>query len=269
MHEPALSLRKTAKACGVSLKTSFTMRHRILDVLSSANAESRLDGIVKADETFLDLSFKGNHFRGDFKLPREPHHRGHTQTQRGHSLHKVCLITAIDRESDTLIRVSNLGVPTAGDLSDTLHATMPAGTMLCTNQTSAYIALAQQESVNLVQLHGGRIKHGLYHIQNVNQLHSPLKAFLRLFHGVSTKYLPKYMTWLQAMVFCDSSSRKFERATDFLETAACTRTVRGIAARPVIPLFSTRQLADLDGVLLRMGEKELEARKSKFATGNP
>ena len=239
------------------------MRHRILDTLSSANAESRLDGIVEADETFLDLSFKGNHSRGNFKLPREPHHRGHTQTQRGHSLHKVCLVTAIDRESDTLIRVSNLGVPAAGDLSDTLHATMPAGTTLCTDQASGYVALAKQESVNLVQLRGGRIKHGLYHIQNVNQLHISLnKAFLRPFHGVSTKYLPNYMAWLQAMFFRDASGRKFERATDFLETAACTRTVREIAARPALPLFSTRQLAELDGVLLRMGEKELEARKN-------
>lgn len=35
--------------------------------------------------------------------------------QRGHSLHKVCLVTAIDRESDTLIRVSNLGVPPPPD----------------------------------------------------------------------------------------------------------------------------------------------------------
>lgn len=49
-----LSLRKTAKICGISLKTSFTMRHRILDTLPSANAESRLDGIVEADEKFLD-----------------------------------------------------------------------------------------------------------------------------------------------------------------------------------------------------------------------
>lgn len=63
------------------------------------------------------------------------------------------------------------------------------------------------------------------------------------------------------MVFRHASGRKFERATDFLEAAACARIIREIAARPAIPLLSTHQLADLDGVLLRMGEKELEARK--------
>ena len=64
------------------------------------------------------------------------------------------------------------------------------------------------------------------------------------------------------MVCRDASGRKFERETDFLETAACARTVREIAVQPDIPLFSTRQLADLDGVLLRMGKKDLEARKN-------
>lgn len=96
--------------------------------------------------------------------PRTSSSRPHTDA-KGHSFHKVCLVTAIDRESDTLIRVSNLGVPAAGDLSDTLHATMPAGTTLCTDQASGYVALVKQESVNLVQLRGGRIKHGLYHIK--------------------------------------------------------------------------------------------------------
>lgn len=64
------------------------------------------------------------------------------------------------------------------------------------------------------------------------------------------------------MVFRDTSGRKFERATDFLETAAYAQTIRESAARPAIPLFSTCQLADLDGVLLRMGEKEQEAQKN-------
>lgn len=36
--------------------------------------EVKLDGVVEADETFFALSFKGNHKKSNFNLPRESHH---------------------------------------------------------------------------------------------------------------------------------------------------------------------------------------------------
>lgn len=55
------SLHKTAKICNISVATAFTWRHKILDALQNMMNEVELDGIVEADETFLSLSFKGNH----------------------------------------------------------------------------------------------------------------------------------------------------------------------------------------------------------------
>lgn len=256
-----LSLRQTAKVCKISLPTAFNMRHRILNILASAHKESQLDGIVEADETFFDLSFKGNHSHSTFQLPRAPHHRGHTQTQRGSCLHKVCLLTAIDRESDTFFRVSNLGTPTTSDVNDALHASMPAGTTLCTDRASSYITFAKLESLDLVQLRGGRISHGIFHIQNVNQLHSAMKSFLRPFHGVGTKYLSNDMTWLQTMAFRDRDGRKFESAAKLLEIALCTKTTRQVATRPAVPLTSTRQMSTLNRVMRTMQAKEEEAQR--------
>ena len=43
----------------------------------------------------------------------------------------------------------------------------------------------------------GGYKHGIYHLNNVNAYHSSLKRWLRLFNGVSTKYLPNYLVWFQ------------------------------------------------------------------------
>lgn len=40
-------------------------------------------------------------------------------------------------------------------------------------------------------------KRGIYHLNNVNAYHSRLKRWLRPFNGVSTKYLPNYLTWFQ------------------------------------------------------------------------
>jgi hypothetical protein len=211
------------------------MRHRILDILASAHKESQLDGIVEADETFFDLSFKGNHSHSTFQLPRAPHHRGHTQTQRGSCLHKVCLLTAIDRESDTFFRVSNLGTPTTSDVNDALHASMPAGTTLCTDRASSYITFAKLEGLDLVRLRGGRISHGIFHIQNVNQLHSAMKSFLRPFHGVGTKYLSNDMTWLQTMAFRGSACLIQRRHAEDVVGCRFTR----FRARPSI-LLCTR-----------------------------
>lgn len=54
------SIRKSAKACDVSVKTSFYMRHRILDAIRNYQGIGELSGVVEMEETFLPESFKGN-----------------------------------------------------------------------------------------------------------------------------------------------------------------------------------------------------------------
>lgn len=46
---------------------------------------------------------------------------------------------------------------------------------------------------------------GLYHIQNVNALHSRLKQWIARFKGVATKYLDNYLAWF---LFVDSRSNE-------------------------------------------------------------
>ena len=66
-----MSIRKSAKECGINADTAFKWRHKILDSLQSMHDEVKLDGVVEADETFFALSFKGNHKKSNFSLPRE------------------------------------------------------------------------------------------------------------------------------------------------------------------------------------------------------
>lgn len=164
-----LSLRESAKECGISLRTSFQLQHRILDTLTASQPTAAQDGIVEADETYLDLSFKGNHTADGFEMPREPHRRGHTSVQRGSSLHKVCVVTAIDRENDSNAIVSNLGNPSGSDISDAIGTDIQPASVLCTDQSSSYQLLATNKHLDLVRLKDGKIKRGIYHIQNVNQ----------------------------------------------------------------------------------------------------
>ena len=51
-----LSIRQCATEIGVGVKTSFYMRHRILDVINLSLKNDKVEGIVEVDECFTNLS---------------------------------------------------------------------------------------------------------------------------------------------------------------------------------------------------------------------
>ena len=55
-----LSIRKCAEEVGIGVKTSFYMRHRILDVINLSLKNDKVEGIVEVDEYFVKESFEGN-----------------------------------------------------------------------------------------------------------------------------------------------------------------------------------------------------------------
>ena len=67
------TLRESSEECHISMSTAFTWRHKILDALSELSEGTCVTGVAEADETFFNVSFKGNHTRSrDFSMPRRP-----------------------------------------------------------------------------------------------------------------------------------------------------------------------------------------------------
>lgn len=66
---------------------------------------------------------------------------------------------------------------------------------------------------------GKHVIKGLYHIQNVNGLHSRLKHWVDRFKGVATKYLDNYLAWF---LFVDSRSNESteQHIKEFLLTSS-------------------------------------------------
>ena len=63
------TLKQSSAECDISISTAFTWRHKILDTLSELTEKAYLTGVVEADETFFNVSFKGNHNRSrDFSI---------------------------------------------------------------------------------------------------------------------------------------------------------------------------------------------------------
>lgn len=58
------------------VKTSFYMRHKILDCIREYIGVGTVKGIVEVDETFQAVSYKGNHKKSSFAMPRPARRRG-------------------------------------------------------------------------------------------------------------------------------------------------------------------------------------------------
>ena len=70
-----LSLRRCAEKVGACLKTSYFMRHRILECLKKNQSQFIVNKYNKGqlDEAFLRENFKGNHSKSiNFSMPRKP-----------------------------------------------------------------------------------------------------------------------------------------------------------------------------------------------------
>jgi len=176
--QQTLSVRKSAKACGVAVSTAFRWRHRFL-ADPAADKPMHLSGIVEADETFFRRSYKRS--RGwtwpatATPVPeRAPHRRGAPTGRRG---------TPLDEQVPVLIVRIPLLAPDA---------------LLCTDTGRAYGVIARQigirhEPINVSA--GEYVRNGVFHIQNVNAYDSRLKAWMRPFNGVATRYLHSYLGW--------------------------------------------------------------------------
>jgi transposase-like protein len=185
-----LSLRKAAKEVGISYRTSFIWRHKILSTLQEVEP-AKLGGIVEADDTYFPHSEKGSR-----NLNRKPRKRGDSRMIDQEN--KVPVVVATDRKGNTVLKVAGTGTLKRKELRTKMAGKFDADAILCSDGALVYKGLADQEGIKWVKAasHGRPVaKNKAYNIQAVNQLHKELKQFMGKFNGVSTKYLQNYMNW--------------------------------------------------------------------------
>ena len=230
------SLRKSAEACGISLSTAFHWRHKLLDALRQVLSGTHLGGIVESDETYLKVSYKGNHSQSKtFAMPRESRHRGGQLHQSGISKDLVCISCAISRDGTSTASALTLGRASKKDLAVFFKDTLDSGSVLCTDYEPAFAAYARDEHIRHIQLETREVRDG-YTIQRINAYHSRLKEFLTRFRGVSTKYLDNYLAWNTARDMI--SLRGAEEEAPILQEAMVARMttlLRTMRDRPATP----------------------------------
>ncbi|MBR5983573.1 MAG: IS1595 family transposase [Bacteroidales bacterium] len=239
-----LSLDKSAERCGISHRTSFTWRHKILDALGKCTDGDSLTGIVEADETFLPVSYKGDKSAFEVKAAgRKPRERGGENHKRGLSNELVCVPCAVVRKGGALSKVAKLGKCSTEAVEKVLGGHVSKEATLCTDEDASYRRFSKRNGNDLVQIKGGKgsVK-GIYHIQHLNCYHSKLKSFLAAFKGVSSKYLNNYLTWNNMVVHKGGTlAEKTRRLLENVVAVLFEETCRAVPLKPLIPVLVKNQ----------------------------
>jgi len=87
------------------------------------------------------------------------------------------------------------------DIENAIGNRIAKDAILCADGHVSYKGFVIDNQLPLVVLRANlkqHVKQGIYHIQNVNSLHSRVKKWIdSTFWGVSTKYLQNYLNWFR------------------------------------------------------------------------
>ena len=189
-----------ARRCGVCPGTSWLVRMRLFEVMGAALQPFRGGPTVscQVDGTYLSESLAGNRERSRTGMPRRPHRNGRAVRARGISREKVCVVCAANDLGDEFAAVCGRGRPTDAELRASLAGVVD-GSWVSTDDHSAYArvlpALGVSEHVATASRAARNGELGL-----VNAMHQRLRIFLEPFHGVSTRWLGRYLDcfrWLE------------------------------------------------------------------------
>ena len=192
LFSQGLSLRKIVEKMDkkISYPTSFYWRHKILEVMKNFDNHDKLEGIVEADETYFEESQKGSRH-----MTRKPRKRGFSSEcrQAGLSHHKVCVLTALDRQKHSFNKPVGYGKVCKEQIGILQHR-IEKDSILITDGERGYRTI---KDVKLKQLKFGKAQSKVYHLNNINNFHSHLKKFMIRFNGVATKYLDNYVNYFR------------------------------------------------------------------------
>ena len=195
-----LTLRASAERCGLAVSTTFRWRHRF--PAEKTPAPCKLTGIVEVDETYVLESLKEQR-----NLGRKPRHRSGKARKRGLSDEQVPVSVAAERSGRTVSAV--LPAVTAENLRAIIEQVVDRDIILVSDGHRAYPPCAAAMGIRHEPLNvsGGERVRDAFHIRTVNNRHSRLKAFLRRYRGIATKYLDNYLRWFHSIVLETASPR--------------------------------------------------------------
>ncbi|MDO5862557.1 MAG: IS1595 family transposase [Thermoplasmata archaeon] len=188
-------LSQVVRKCEVCMKTAWFMRHRMMElVYANIPSFEVKDGVrIQTDEIYFEETFKGNQLKAGFKMPRAPYVHGSKGHPVGMTDRKICVLTGINDMGDMFYDVVCRGWYDRESARISLDRNVGKGAIIVTDNHASYIRNLRE--MGIVHEYHPASEHGP--LNRVNALHRRIRAFLRPFNGVSTKYLAKYLGWFK------------------------------------------------------------------------
>jgi transposase-like protein len=176
-----ISIDKTAEALDLSHSTVFHMRHKILYCVEQAalNAQSALEGVCEADETYVLESVKGRKIPSDYH--RKPRKHGAKASKPGLSNEYICVCTSVDADNNCMAAAVNRAAPSKAGIEQVFGDKVTADTVILCDGSKQYDVLEDRCTV----AHSKRAN-------KANGFHSFIKERIEAARGVATIYLNRY-----------------------------------------------------------------------------
>ena len=190
-HVDLRTLREVRERCGVSLKTAWFMRHRVLEAISASMPPFRSSGGdgMQVDEVYLRESFSGNRRNAECGIPRAARKRREGVGNR----ELICVLTGVNDAGDMFFEIAGRGAIDSERAGAFLDGKVASGAVVSTDGSDAYPKVLKALDVRRHEASPSE-EHG---INVVNNLHSRLVCFLDGFRGVATRRLWNYLAWFK------------------------------------------------------------------------
>jgi transposase-like protein len=189
------SIKKSAKALGICIQTSFDWRHKILSSLSD-KLPTKLSGTVECDEMELPLSNKGER---NLSRPARKRSSDFKRNTASNDITTVQVVTAVSRDGNKYLKAVETKRLTGKQIQQAIGKKLAKDVVLITDEHPSYKGFAKTKKqlthkTVLAKEHINRSNKNI-HLQRVNNTHKQLRDFLDKFNGVSSKYLQNYLNW--------------------------------------------------------------------------
>lgn len=209
-----LPIRTSANKIGVSTKTAFTLRFKLISCLKTIKNNEDLKGDVELDEYYLAVNLKGTRPENMPRISKS--RKKHGTGKSGISKHTVCITSGVDEHDHMLFKVAGSSNVTSDMIRKTIAPKIKDSTKIITDCKSSYESVAKENHWNLKQVKSKCYKDDEgNNLANINSLHAELTLFLSNFRGVSTKHLQEYLDWFVFSKYQNYSIDYLERAEDF------------------------------------------------------